>query len=98
MSTDADNNGLILNKRTRFTKLIKLTFSSDESTNQHNCTIDDIIPLTRKPLFLIIDSCNSICMKPTKNKFGKPLVCLLSPKKQASKLEGKYFIIFNKKY
>ncbi|XP_007907722.1 protein SCAI [Callorhinchus milii] len=39
----------------------------------------DIYPFTRKPLFLIVDSSNSIAYKNFTNLFGQPLVCLLSP-------------------
>ncbi|XP_069744443.1 protein SCAI isoform X4 [Narcine bancroftii] len=39
----------------------------------------DFFPFTRKPLFLIVDSSNSIAYKNFINLFGQPLVCLLSP-------------------
>ncbi|XP_061732860.1 protein SCAI isoform X1 [Nerophis ophidion] len=40
----------------------------------------DLLPFTRKPLFIIVDSTNSIAYKNFTNMFGQPLVCLLSPK------------------
>jgi hypothetical protein len=39
---------------------------------------EDLAPFTRKPFFLIVESESSFTYKPTKNKFGHPLVCLLS--------------------
>ncbi|XP_061656557.1 protein SCAI isoform X2 [Syngnathoides biaculeatus] len=40
----------------------------------------DLLPFTRKPLFIIVDSTNSTAYKNFTNMFGQPLVCLLSPK------------------
>ncbi|XP_077594157.1 protein SCAI [Stigmatopora nigra] len=40
----------------------------------------DLLPFTRKPLFIIVDSTNSTSYKNFTNMFGQPLVCLLSPK------------------
>ncbi|XP_029024653.1 protein SCAI isoform X2 [Betta splendens] len=39
----------------------------------------DLLPFTRKPLFVIVDSSNSTAYKKFTNLFGQPLVCLLSP-------------------
>ncbi|MBN3291859.1 SCAI protein, partial [Polypterus senegalus] len=39
----------------------------------------DLYPFTRKPLFVIVDSSNSVAYKNFTNLFGQPLVCLLSP-------------------
>uniref|UniRef100_H3BG28 Suppressor of cancer cell invasion n=1 Tax=Latimeria chalumnae TaxID=7897 RepID=H3BG28_LATCH len=39
----------------------------------------DLYPFTRKPLFIIVDSSNSIAYKNFGNLFGQPLVCLISP-------------------
>ncbi|XP_060768878.1 protein SCAI isoform X2 [Neoarius graeffei] len=39
----------------------------------------DLYPFTRKPLFIIVDSSNSMAYKNFCNLFGQPLVCLLSP-------------------
>uniref|UniRef100_A0A8C9ADZ5 Suppressor of cancer cell invasion n=1 Tax=Prolemur simus TaxID=1328070 RepID=A0A8C9ADZ5_PROSS len=39
----------------------------------------DLYPFTRKPLFIIVDSSNSVAYKNFTNLFGQPLVCLLSP-------------------
>uniref|UniRef100_A0A3B3QP88 Suppressor of cancer cell invasion n=1 Tax=Paramormyrops kingsleyae TaxID=1676925 RepID=A0A3B3QP88_9TELE len=39
----------------------------------------DLYPFTRKPLFVIVDSSNSMAYKNFLNLFGQPLVCLLSP-------------------
>jgi len=39
----------------------------------------DIVPFTRKPLFLIVDSENSGVFKNIPNAFGQPFLCLMSP-------------------
>ncbi|XP_029855889.1 protein SCAI isoform X2 [Aquila chrysaetos chrysaetos] len=39
----------------------------------------DLYPFTRKPMFIIVDSSNSVAYKNFTNLFGQPLVCLLSP-------------------
>nr|XP_033818027.1 protein SCAI isoform X2 [Geotrypetes seraphini] len=39
----------------------------------------DLYPFTRKPMFVIVDSSNSVAYKNFTNLFGQPLVCLLSP-------------------
>ncbi|KAJ7308038.1 hypothetical protein JRQ81_008539 [Phrynocephalus forsythii] len=39
----------------------------------------DLYPFTRKPLFIIVDSSNSVAYKNFTNLFGQPVVCLLSP-------------------
>ncbi|CAF4330548.1 unnamed protein product [Rotaria sp. Silwood2] len=47
----------------------------------HNIFPGDLYPFLRKPLFLIIDSNNSIVFQNMPNLFGQPLVSLLSPVK-----------------
>ncbi|XP_058861179.1 protein SCAI [Acipenser ruthenus] len=39
----------------------------------------DLYPFTRKPLFVVVDSSNSVAYKNFTNLFGQPVVCLLSP-------------------
>ncbi|CAF1021702.1 unnamed protein product [Adineta steineri] len=45
----------------------------------HNIFPGDLYPFLRKPLFLIIDSNNSITFQNMPNLFGQPFVSLLSP-------------------
>ncbi|CAF4633078.1 unnamed protein product [Rotaria sp. Silwood1] len=45
----------------------------------HNIFPGDLYPFLRKPLFLIIDSNNSIAFQNMPNLFGQPFVSLLSP-------------------
>ncbi|UJR26903.1 hypothetical protein I4U23_008213 [Adineta vaga] len=45
----------------------------------HNIFPGDLYPFLRKPLFLIIDSNNSITFQNMPNLFGQPLISLLSP-------------------
>ncbi|PNJ19608.1 SCAI isoform 6, partial [Pongo abelii] len=48
----------------------------------------DLYPFTRKPLFIIVDSSNSVAYKNFTNLFGQPLVCLLSPTAYPKALQG----------
>ncbi|KAJ8286429.1 hypothetical protein GJAV_G00039170 [Gymnothorax javanicus] len=48
-------------------------------TEMHCLHPGDLIPFTRKPLFIIVDSSNSSAYKNFTNLFGQPVVCLLSP-------------------
>ncbi|XP_035758979.1 protein SCAI isoform X6 [Egretta garzetta] len=59
----------------------------------------DLYPFTRKPLFIIVDSSNSVAYKNFTNLFGQPLVCLLSPTAYPKALQdqsqrGSLFTIF----
>lgn len=49
----------------------------------------DLYPFLRKPLFLIIDSNNSIAFQNMPNLFGQPFVSLLSPVKLPAAFHGK---------
>ncbi|KAI9305559.1 hypothetical protein BJ944DRAFT_265025, partial [Cunninghamella echinulata] len=50
----------------------------------------DLIPFTRKPLFLIIDSDNSLAFQQTiPNLFDQPVMCLLSPTMYPSSVQDK---------
>ena len=51
----------------------------------------DLYPFLRKPLFLIIDSNNSIAFQNMPNLFGQPFVSLLSPIKLPAAFHGKDF-------
>ena len=63
----------------------------------HNIFPGDLYPFLRKPLFLIIDSNNSITFQNMPNLFGQPFISLLSPIKLPavfhSKLEQGEFLI-----
>ena len=55
----------------------------------HNIFPGDIYPFLRKPLFLIIDSNNSIAFQNMPNLFGQPFISLLSPVKLPTVFHGK---------
>ncbi|XP_065830194.1 protein SCAI-like isoform X2 [Oscarella lobularis] len=40
---------------------------------------EDVLPFTRKPLMVVVDSSNSEAFMSLRSPFGQPLVCLLSP-------------------
>ncbi|XP_061836702.1 protein SCAI isoform X2 [Nerophis lumbriciformis] len=54
----------------------------------------DLLPFTRKPLFIIVDSTNSTAYKNFTNMFGQPLVCLLSPKVYPKSIQDQAFLQF----
>ncbi|XP_043913966.1 protein SCAI isoform X2 [Protopterus annectens] len=54
----------------------------------------DMYPFTRKPLFIIVDSSNSMAYKNFTNLFGQPLVCLLSPVAYPKVLQDQAFLQF----
>jgi len=54
----------------------------------HNIFAGDIYPFLRKPLFLIIDSNNSIAFQNMPNLFGQPFLSLLSPIKLPTVFHG----------
>jgi len=65
----------------------------------HNIFPGDLYAFLRKPLFLIIDSNNSIVFQNLPNLFGQPLISLLSPVKspqtfQNSQNQGSLFTLF----
>ncbi|KAI8075637.1 hypothetical protein BDF21DRAFT_423328 [Thamnidium elegans] len=49
----------------------------------------DLIPFTRKPLFLIVDSNNSTEFKNMPNVFDQPVMCLMSPIEYPSSVQDK---------
>jgi len=51
----------------------------DESADPSVLYPADLFPFCRKPLFLIIDSNNSVAFKNLQNVFNQPIVCLMSP-------------------
>ncbi|KAI9208764.1 protein SCAI [Polychytrium aggregatum] len=52
---------------------------SDQTSLVHCLHPHDLVPFTRKPLFLIIDSTNSTAFKNFPKVFNQNLMCLLSP-------------------
>lgn len=59
----------------------------------------DLVPFTRKPLFLIVDSNNSIAFNNILNVFGQPLLILMSPVEYPSSVQdrseiGSLFTLF----
>ena len=68
------------------------TSSSDATTvipSVHCLHPADLIPFTRKPLFLIIDSDHSIKFKGMPNVFDQPVMCLMSPISYPSSVQDK---------
>lgn len=49
----------------------------------------DLIPFTRKPLFLIVDSNNSVEFRSMPNVFDQPVMCLMSPISYPSSVQDK---------
>ncbi|KAI7888173.1 protein SCAI, partial [Mucor mucedo] len=49
----------------------------------------DLIPFTRKPLFLIVDSNNSVEFRSMPNVFDQPVMCLMSPINYPSSVQDK---------
>jgi hypothetical protein len=65
------------------------TIASTSTRDVHSIFPGDLYPFLRKPLFLIIDSNNSIAFQNMPNLFGQPLVSLLSPVKLPTVFHGK---------
>ncbi|KAL0490446.1 hypothetical protein AKO1_009507 [Acrasis kona] len=57
---------------------LPLSLLTDQRSDINSWSWDDIVPFTRKPFFLIIETESSSTFIPRKNKFGQPLVCLSS--------------------
>ncbi|EDV24055.1 uncharacterized protein TRIADDRAFT_26147 [Trichoplax adhaerens] len=61
---------------------------------------EDLIPFSRKPMFIIIESDNGIAFSNFPQLFGQPLVCLMSPVtipatfSEKSHLYGNFFTMF----
>ncbi|RKO94145.1 hypothetical protein BDK51DRAFT_18963 [Blyttiomyces helicus] len=52
---------------------------ADSTTLVHCLHPTDLVPFTRKPLFLIVDSTNSVAFKNFPKVFSQSVVCLMSP-------------------
>ncbi|KAI9014455.1 protein SCAI [Phycomyces nitens] len=61
----------------------------DTAPSIHCLNPADLLPFTRKPLFLIVDSDNSVAFKAMPNLFDQPVMCLLSPIEYPSSVQDK---------
>ncbi|KAI9365026.1 protein SCAI, partial [Pilaira anomala] len=80
--------GVVTNQRN------KLASHSDRATKAsvpsvHCLHPADLIPFTRKPLFLIVDSNNSTEFRNMPNVFDQPVMCLMSPVEYPSSVQDK---------
>ena len=64
------------------------TETSDSTALVHSLHPLDLLPFTRKPLFLIVDSTNSESFKTIPRVFSSPFVCLMSPLEYPSTIKG----------
>ncbi|CAO3671664.1 unnamed protein product [Rhizopus stolonifer] len=55
----------------------------------HSLHPADLVPYTRKPLFLIVDSDHSTGFRTMTNIFDQPLMCLMSPEEYPSSVQDK---------
>ncbi|KAJ3035830.1 hypothetical protein HDV00_003365 [Rhizophlyctis rosea] len=72
---------------------------ADQTSLIHCLHPQDLVPFTRKPMFLIVDSTNSTAFKEFSKVFNQPLVCLLSPTEYPSTIKdttqiGSLFTLF----
>jgi hypothetical protein len=59
------------------------------SVKETNCLYPgDLLPFTRRPMMLIVESSNSEAFSSIPVLFGQPLVCLLAPKHLPSTFQG----------
>ena len=65
-----------------------ITTTTGSIKDINNIFPGDIYPFLRKPLFLIIDSNNSIAFQNMPNLFGQPFISLLSPIKLPTVFHG----------
>lgn len=68
-----------------------LATANSSAKEVHAIFPGDLYPFLRKPLFLIIDSNNSVAFQHLPNLFGQPFVSLLSPVKLPSAFHSKAF-------
>lgn len=80
------------NTTTSNTNAVTTTLSTDitvTTPSVHCLHPADLIPFTRKPLFLIVDSNNSIEFRNMPNVFDQPVMCLMSPINYPSSVQDK---------
>nr|XP_039269653.1 protein SCAI-like [Styela clava] len=58
--------------------------------NMHCLHPGDLIPFTRKPLLIIIDSDNSRSFAEMPNYFGQPFICLMSPEELPAAMKDNF--------
>ncbi|ORY35241.1 hypothetical protein BCR33DRAFT_855713 [Rhizoclosmatium globosum] len=71
----------------------------DQTNLIHSLHPGDLVPFTRKPLFVVMDSTNSVAFKSTPHVFNQAFVCLMSPVEYPSILKepaqiGSLFTMF----
>jgi hypothetical protein len=60
----------------------------DQNALVHTLHPHDLVPFTRKPFFVIVDSNNSFAFKDFPKVFSQPFVCLMSPIEYPSTIKG----------
>ncbi|KAL9643464.1 hypothetical protein ABK040_010079 [Willaertia magna] len=97
ISADGIGNGISLNTKRKLNNLSSPTstirYSSfeeqlDKFVDPNILTLNDILPFTRKPLFMIVESDNSISLIPKERRFSSSLICLASPTVYFSKFQN----------
>ncbi|KAJ2993710.1 hypothetical protein HDV02_002113 [Globomyces sp. JEL0801] len=72
---------------------------ADQNALTHTLHPQDLVPFTRKPMFVIVDSNNSVAFKDFPKVFNQPFVCLMSPVEYPSSIKdttqiGSLFSLF----
>ncbi|KAJ3270720.1 hypothetical protein HDV01_007476 [Terramyces sp. JEL0728] len=62
-----------------YTRKAPEKIDADQNALIHTFHPQDLIPFTRKPMFLIVDSNNSTAFRDFTKVFSQPFVCLMSP-------------------
>lgn len=88
-ATAAPNTGTTNNKETTNTQLTDTHHHHITPPSVHCLHPADLIPFTRKPLFLIVDSDHSIEFRSMPNVFDQPVMCLMSPIEYPSSVQDK---------
>ncbi|XP_077398919.1 protein SCAI isoform X3 [Vanacampus margaritifer] len=89
-----DFGGVLTNSNREFVNGEMIQKKSQSHKEMHCLHPGDLLPFTRKPLFIIVDSTNSTAYKNFTNMFGQPLVCLLSPKVYPKCVQDQAFLQF----
>lgn len=81
------------------TRKVPEKLDQDQNTLIHTLHPHDLVPFTRKPMFVIVDSNNSIAFKDIPKVFNLPFVCLMSPIEYPSSIKdttqlGSLFTLF----
>ncbi|KAG2381714.1 hypothetical protein C9374_006098 [Naegleria lovaniensis] len=100
ISADSSRFGIILDNKRRGTTYFSENDEADTNLLDSNCfTIQDIIPFTRKPLFMIFESENTASLIPQDQVVHSYFVSLFSPKIYISQIQdssttGSFFTYF----